>query len=272
MVRIRLALLFVAGCGSEATVSPPDASPSPDGALDARAADAPAGPDAPSGAGTDVWVNPQLGTDDRQHGGAPGSAAFRTITFALHRGLATIHLDSGTYSESSGEVFPLVLHGDQALVGTTDLTSHISGNSSLDTNPQFYAAIVLAGQANRVASVEVTTTGANADRSPACVAITTSGPHVVTGSSLRGCAVAIDFSGQSGATISAVVTGDVAQSTAGNCLSQVGDDVRVESFSCRASNDWVLVCGARFTGCNTQVLGPVAGCSVDANAFAVPCK
>lgn len=223
-------------------------------------------PDAPP-AGADVWVDPALGTDDLQHGGGPGALAYRTITFALAHATGTIQLDAGDYTAASGETFPLVLGGDQALTGDPQRGAHIAGNGAL-AGATTYAAIVLAGRANRVDGVDVTTTAANLDRFPVCVAITTSGAHVVGGSDLHDCPIVIDLGGHGGVTVRDVTSGG---SRVENCLNQVGDDVRVERLACSAVNDWVFGCGARFTGCGTIVMGRVAACSEDLGHFADPC-
>jgi hypothetical protein len=224
--------------------------------------------------GHDAWVDPELGADDLAHGGAPGTSAFRTITFALAHASATIHLDDGTYAAASGEQFPLVLTGGQALEGDPGLGAHIAGNGALSigtpTNP-LDTTIALSGDDNRVEGCDVTTTDSNPDWSPACVRITTSGPHVIRASDLHDCPIAIDLGGQAGITISDVTTGDVSGATAGNCLNDVGDNVTVVDFSCRSSNDWVFGCGSNFSGCGTMVLGRVAACTDDLSGFSRAC-
>jgi hypothetical protein len=224
--------------------------------------------------GHDAWVDPQLGADDLDHGGAPGASAYRTITYALEHASATIHLGAGTYDAAGGEQFPIVLHGAQILAGDPDLGAHVVGNGPLSietTGDPLDTTIAISGDVNRIEQVDVTTTDANAAWSPACVRITTSGPHVVTASDLHGCAIAIDVGGQAGITISDVTTGDVAAPTAENCLDDVGDNVHVVRFSCRSSNDWVFGCGANFSGCGTMVLGRVAACPADLSGFALAC-
>jgi len=224
--------------------------------------------------GRDAWVDPQLGADDLEHGGAPGASAYRTITYALEHASATIHLDDGTYAAASGERFPLVLTGGQALSGDPDLGAQLVGNGPLSIGTPgdpLYTTIALSGDDNRVERCDVTPNTANPDWSPACVRITTSGPHVVTESNLHGCPIVIDLGGQAGITISDVTTGDVAGPTAVNCLDDVGDNVHVVNFSCRSSNDWVFGCGANFSGCGTMVLGRVASCAEDLSGFAQAC-
>jgi hypothetical protein len=211
----------------------------------------------------DAWVDPQLGTDDLAHGGAPGADAYRTITFALARATATIHLDDGTYDHASGETFPLHVIGDQVLAGGAALGAHVVGNGD-------NATIELGGHANQVVAVDVSAAGGTSSSST-CVAITTNGAHVVSNSNLHGCFAAVDFGGHGGATIDHVTTGDVSAPTAGNCLNQVGDDVHVAHFSCAASNDWIFVCGANFTGCDTPVMGRVAACTDDLSRFTDAC-
>jgi hypothetical protein len=211
----------------------------------------------------DVWVDPVLGTDDLQHGGAPGAGAFRTITFALAHASATIHLDDGTYDHASGETFPLALAGAQVLSGGTSLGAHVVGDSSV-------ATIQLGGTANQLVDVDVSTS-LGAGSFAACVAIGTTGAHAITGANLHGCFAAIEFGGHGGVTVTHVTTGDVTQPTAGNCLNQVGDHVHLMSFSCSASNDWVFVCGTDFTACDTPVLGRAAACATDTTHFPDPC-
>jgi hypothetical protein len=224
--------------------------------------------------GAEAWVDPTLGTDDLDHGGGPGAAAFQTITYALQHATATIHLGAGTYAAATGETFPLVLTGDQTLAGGADLSAKVVGDApfapSDPTNPLF-TTIALTGHANRIDHVDVTIGAPNLDWSPACIRITTSGAHVVAGALLHGCAMPVELSHTAGATISDTTTGDITHTTAMNCLNGVGDNVHVANFSCHASNDWVFGCGANFTGCGTTALGRNAGCAVDLSTFAAPC-
>ena len=233
-----------------------------------------AGPAPVASNGTDAWVDPQLGTDDLEHGGAAGDSAYRTITYALRHASATIHLDDGEYSSASGEQFPLVLTGAQALSGDPDLGAHIAGNGPLSIGTPadpLFTTIAISGDDDRIDHADVTTTDTNPDWSPACVRFTTSGPHAITASNLHGCPIAIDLGGQAGISITDVTTGDVSAPTAGNCLDDVGDNVHVERFSCHSSNDWVFGCGANFSGCGTMVLGRVAACTDDLSEFAAAC-
>jgi len=229
------------------------------------AVDGAPGPGIDASTGGGAYVDPVLGTDDLQHGGAPGAGAWKTITFALAHASATIHLADGTYDHAGGEVFPLALTGAQAVVGGATLGAQIVGDS--DT-----ATITIGGTANQLVDVDVSTTSSGPSSFADCVSFTSSGAHVVSGSKLHGCFAPLMFGGFGGVTITNVTTGDVtAGATAGNCLNQVGDHVHLMHYSCKSSNDWVFGCGTDFTGCDTPVLGRQAACTADTSHFADAC-
>ncbi|MGB7377731.1 MAG: DUF1565 domain-containing protein [Rivularia sp. (in: cyanobacteria)] len=81
-----------------------------------------------------IYVNPQTGTNQSQ-GGTTEAAPFKTITFALQQAQpgTVIQLAPGTYSEETGETFPLqikegvTLRGDEAGKGQATLITG-SGN------------------------------------------------------------------------------------------------------------------------------------------------
>lgn len=209
------------------------------------------------GTSSGVWVDPVLGADDAQHGTGPGAQAFRTITYALTKTGGDVHLAAGSYSAATnGELFPLVLTGEQQLIGQAGVASTGSGPYEPATFPTAMT-IVLAGDANEVHDCSVTSAPPSADAAQ-CIQIASNGSHLIASSDLHDCGIVIDFGGFSGATLRDVTTGTGTPSS-GNCLDHLGDNVRLESFSCSASNDWIFVWGANLSGCGTIVTGRVAG-------------
>jgi hypothetical protein len=70
---------------------------------------------APGPLGMYRYVDPAAGTDDPAHGGNMGACAYRSLTYALSQATGQIMLATATYSAQSGEVFPIVLRGDQKI-------------------------------------------------------------------------------------------------------------------------------------------------------------
>jgi hypothetical protein len=83
----------------------------------------------PASASALHYVDPVLGKDDPSHGGAYGACGYKTITYALAHATGQIALQTATYSPESGETFPIVLKGNQALLCqyTTKSPAKISG-------------------------------------------------------------------------------------------------------------------------------------------------
>lgn len=80
-----------------------------------------------------LWVNPQMGNDATADGSE--QAPFRTLTRALEqaRSQTVIQLSSGTYSEQTGEVFPILLKPGVTVQGNPDALGSgitIQGNGS----------------------------------------------------------------------------------------------------------------------------------------------
>lgn len=67
-----------------------------------------------------LWVNPQTGNDRAGNGTA--QAPYRTLTYALRMAApnSIIQLAPGTYTEQTGEVFPIQLKRDVIVVGNPD--------------------------------------------------------------------------------------------------------------------------------------------------------
>ncbi|MDB9515667.1 DUF1565 domain-containing protein [Roseofilum reptotaenium CS-1145] len=67
-----------------------------------------------------LWVNPQTGND--QSGNGTSQAPYRTLTYALRMASTNhiIQLSAGTYSQQTGEVFPIQLKPNVIVVGNPD--------------------------------------------------------------------------------------------------------------------------------------------------------
>jgi hypothetical protein len=77
------------------------------------------------------YVDPSSGTDDAQHGGGPGSCAYKTITYAAAHAGGDIVLAKATY-QAPAETFPLVLDGTRKLL-CNGATLRGSGGGNKDT-------------------------------------------------------------------------------------------------------------------------------------------
>jgi hypothetical protein len=88
----------------------------------------------PASASALHFVDPAYGTDDANHGGAYGHCGYKTLTYALAHATGQIALQTATYSPSSGETFPIVLKGQQALLCkfTTASPATIQGKAKYD--------------------------------------------------------------------------------------------------------------------------------------------
>jgi len=67
-----------------------------------------------------LWVNPQTGND--QAGNGTAQAPYRTLTYALRMASpnSVVQLAPGTYSQQTGEVFPIQLKPNVIVVGNPD--------------------------------------------------------------------------------------------------------------------------------------------------------
>jgi hypothetical protein len=262
-MRIAIVVVVVFACESNSRVGV-QLDAAPDGA-DAGALDGPASACAPTGTLQAVWVDPLAGSDDDMHGTAPGMCAYRTVTYALahDRSTSRIRLAAGTYSAL--ESFPLVLMGAQVVECDPNRTGTraklmASGASS---------AVRLAGTANQLSSCEITNPGG----SGSCVAISTSGGHVVDdcdlhdcGSSMSGCGTGIDFAGSSGATLTNDTVHDVC-----NGLLVLGDNVTLRNCAVQAGNDDIFVCGNNLGGCGNSISHRCASCVGCTDSLFAPC-
>jgi hypothetical protein len=97
----------------------------------------------PASATATQFVDPLLGTDDNQHGGASGSCAYKTLTYALGQADGVISLAASAYQAPS-ETLPFTLNGAQSLKcngatlrgagGTNGVTVQLSGeHNALDS-------------------------------------------------------------------------------------------------------------------------------------------
>jgi len=100
------------------------------------------------------WVDPVNGVDDGFHGGAPGSCAYKTLTFALTQAQLDIHVAPGTYDAAAGEVFPLVLDDTQRI-----LCEEVGGQRPLisggGTHTTYTATIIAGGSGNVVSGCDI---------------------------------------------------------------------------------------------------------------------
>jgi hypothetical protein len=74
------------------------------------------------------YVDPVNGVDNPAAGGGTGACAYKTITYALTQATGQINLAPGTYSNASGEAFPITLTGTQSLNGTSGVV--VEGNGA----------------------------------------------------------------------------------------------------------------------------------------------
>lgn len=115
----------------------------------------------PSGA-TVLYVNPVAGTDATTAGST--TAPYRTITYALQQvrpgSVTVIQLQPGTYTQETGETFPLVLpagtilRGNEADKGST--TSVIGGGPFISPTFARQSAAIVAGKSTEVRGLTVT--------------------------------------------------------------------------------------------------------------------
>ena len=162
-----------------------------DAALPATDASPDAGPDAfvscvPSNGSATHYVDPALGTDDNQHGGAPGRCAYKTLTFALGFARATISLAPATYS-APAETFPILLDNGLSIACNGATLSGVGGvNENLLT-------VDSSTPMNTLDSCKLDCT---ASATASCLILYGTGTLVLTNSELDGNAVAVGVVGQ----------------------------------------------------------------------------
>lgn len=219
------------------------------------------GPDlatcAPSTASQTLFVDPVAGTDDANHGAAPGACANKSITFALGRGTGRINLSpTGTY-QAPTETFPLVLGGTQIVDGDPNATGTHAHVVGFGENGAFWGAFMLTGTLNQLLHVDVSVPSGSTGGFPACVHITTAGPHVIDHDNLHDCqGVGVMFNNFGGAVITSDTIANV-----NNCLNSLGDNVTVKNLTCTCGNDGVQACGNGLTGCANMITCDTIECN-----------
>jgi parallel beta-helix repeat protein len=100
------------------------------------------------------WVDPVGGVDDDLHGGAPGTCAYKTLSYAVAQGHLDIHVAPGTYDAAGGEAFPILLFETQRI-----LCEAVDGNRPLITGGGTYttytATIVASGSGNVIDGCDI---------------------------------------------------------------------------------------------------------------------
>jgi hypothetical protein len=171
----------------ESGATPPEAGqessvgPTEGGAPDAAGP----GPGCPAVSSTLCYVDPVAGTDSPMFGGGPGPCAYRTVTYALTQPSRMIMLPSGTYSPSTGEKLPFVLHGEQELF-CLSTTSVLSGKGRYAPGA-IDATVVFEGYLNKISSCALDGAG----QPGVCLEIATNGSvtsaHSVFGADFGHC-------------------------------------------------------------------------------------
>jgi len=134
------------------------------------------------------FVDPVNGTDDAQHGGAYGSCAYKTITYALTRSTGQIALQTATYSPSATEAFPIILTGSQQLLCNMNNSGRATlAGVGMDFTAGFQTAVSIRGGQNVVKDCIIN----GLANSSVCVAVFTSAsaaaPHSLNHLDLGNC-------------------------------------------------------------------------------------
>ena len=138
-----------------------------------------------------AYVDETAGSDDAEHGGAAGSCAYKTLTYALAHAQGSIVLAAGNYP-GPGDTLPFVLGGRQALVCDRESPAVIGYDASAvaDREGSAVAPLVplvrLAGTGN---TVNGCTFDGLDDATVACVDVapTSTRGHTVENDTFEGC-------------------------------------------------------------------------------------
>ncbi len=142
------------------------------------------------------YVDHTSGTDDALHGGASGSCAAKTLSYALTKAKGAIHL-------AGADTFPGNVPGEEtpyALVGQQQLVC----NNALFTWPgeegSYWGLVAITGVANKIDGCRIN----GASNGGYCALIATTGAHVFSNNTVTACAnVAVHVStGVKGTTFS----------------------------------------------------------------------
>src|SRR6266542_2421713 len=135
------------------------------------------------------YVDPMYGTDDANHGGAYGHCGYKTLTYALAHATGQIALRTATYSPQSGETFPIVLRGQQALLCNFSNASPatIQGKGKYD-KILIDVSVAFEGTQNSLYNCVIDGGGGNGY----CLDVFSSGStfpqtHIVTGANIGNC-------------------------------------------------------------------------------------
>lgn len=132
------------------------------------------------------YVDPIDGVDDATHGGAAGSCAFKTLTYALEQSQGDIHVAPGTYSTAMGETLPFVL-GDFDRI----FCEEVGGQRPLLTGKGTYATwssvVEMTGAETAVIDCDIVGTGNPTYCVDMVGAALPSTPLILKGSDVSGC-------------------------------------------------------------------------------------
>jgi hypothetical protein len=111
-------------------------------------------------AGEAQFVDPVLGTDSPNNGGARGGCAYKTLTYALSRATNDIRIKAGDYSAATGETLPFVLSGVQRLFCYDQGANESAKLIGSGTAQSVEATVIVSGTQNRVEGCVIEAGGA----------------------------------------------------------------------------------------------------------------
>ncbi len=132
------------------------------------------------------YVDPALGTDDDQHGGAPDTCAYRSSSYALAHAPGEIILAPATYSAATESTWPIVLGDNQKIT-----CPEIAGVRALLQGAATYATwsvvVEFTGENNGIVGCEITGGGSGVYCIDAPGTTSVAPPLTVADNDISGC-------------------------------------------------------------------------------------
>jgi hypothetical protein len=201
------------------------------------------------------FVDPQLGSDDAAHGGAPSGCAYKTITFALTQASGVIALAPGKVYDSTTETFPLVLSGRQSIDGDPQATGLKATISGLPAAAEVTIVKIVMGTNNVIRKTRIESGSSIAD----CVDTNSLGGVLIDSSELFNCLAGVKIKiGSEGVTVSNSAIHDV---VVGIDVQSGSQNAVTRNTIAAGSNDIQCVNGAATNGCGNTFMGTGVTCS-----------